>query len=105
MAGTFRSLQYPNVRLFFVGVVLSNVGTWAQYTGVALLVDELTGKTTAIGVLAALEFLPMLVFGAWAGAVSDRVDRLRMMRLTQAVMAVQAVVLAVCDLAGAATLP
>lgn len=104
-SNTFRSLQYPNARLFFVGLSLSNIGTWAQFTALALLVDELTGKTTAIGVLAALEFLPMLVLGAWAGAISDRVDRLRMVRTTQAVMACQAVALAVCDLTDVISLP
>lgn len=105
MSNTFRSLQHPNARLFFAGLALSNIGTWAQFTALALLVDDLTGKTTAIGVLAALEFLPMLLLGAWAGAISDRIDRLKMVRVTQAVLAVQAIALAVCDITDRISLP
>lgn len=98
-------MQYRNARLFFAGLALSNIGTWAQFTAVALLVDRLTGRTTAIGVLTALQFLPMLLFGAWAGAIADRVDRLRMTRVTQALMAVEAVAIAGFDLTGTINLP
>lgn len=104
-SNTFRSLRHPNARLFFAGMAMSNVGTWAQFTAVALLVDELTGRTTAIGVLAALEFLPMLLLGAWGGAISDRVDRLKMVRITQSVMAAQAITLAACAIADVVTVP
>ena len=100
MAGTFRSLRHRNARLFFVGLLLSNVGTWVQFTAVAILVDRITGRVTALGVLTALQFLPMLVFGAYAGAVADRVDRRKMAIVTQAGLAAQAVLLAVCDLTG-----
>lgn len=105
MSNTFRSLQYRNARLFFAGLALSNIGTWAQFTAVALLVDRLTGRTTAIGVLTALQFLPMLLFGAWAGAIADRVDRLRMTRVTEALLAVEAVAIAAFDLTGTINLP
>ena len=100
MAGTFRSLRHRNARLFFVGLLLSNVGTWVQFTAVAILVDRITGRVTALGVLTALQFLPMLVFGAYAGAVADRVDRRKMAIVTQAGLAAQAVLLAVFDLTG-----
>jgi MFS family permease len=100
MADTFRSLRYRNARLFFVGLLLSNVGTWMQFTAVAILVDRLTGRTTAIGVLTALQFLPMLVLGAYGGAIADRHDRRRLAIITQAGLAVQAVLLAVADLTG-----
>lgn len=100
MAGTFRSLRHRNARLFFVGLLLSNVGTWVQFTAIAILVDRLTGRTTAIGILTALQFLPMLVLGAYGGAVADQRDRRRMVMWTQAGLAVQAVALAVLDLTG-----
>jgi MFS family permease len=97
---TFRSLSNRNARLFFVGLALSNVGTWMQFTAVAILVDRLTGRTTAIGVLTAFQFLPMLFFGAYAGAVADQRDRRKMAIVTQSGLAVQAVLLAVLDLTG-----
>ena len=100
MAETFRSLEHRNARLFFVGLLLSNIGTWVQFTAVAILVDRLTGRTTALGVLTALQFLPMLFLGAYAGAVADQRDRRRMAMLTQGGLALQAVALAIFDLTG-----
>jgi MFS family permease len=102
MASTFRSVRgNRNAKLFFAALMVSNVGSWVQFTAVAILVDRLTGKTTAIGILAALQFAPMLLLGAWAGAVADRTDRRTMTLITQAALALQAVVLAVLDLTGA----
>jgi MFS family permease len=100
MSSTFRSLQNRNARLFFLGLMLSNIGTWVQFTALAILVDRLTGRTTALGVLTALQFLPMLFFGAYAGAIADQRDRRKMAMLTQAGMALQAVALAIFDLTG-----
>ncbi|MEJ7801169.1 MAG: MFS transporter, partial [Ilumatobacter sp.] len=100
MSGTFRSLRHRNAQLFFFGLLLSNIGTWVQFTAVAILVDRLTGRTTALGILTALQFLPMLFLGAYAGAVADRRDRRTTAMLTQGGLAVQAVALAVFDLTG-----
>ena len=93
MGSTFRSLQNRNARLFLFGLLLSNIGTWMQFTAVAILVDRLTGRTTALGILTALMFLPMLFVGAYAGAVADQHDRRKMAMLTQGGMALQAVAL------------
>jgi MFS family permease len=100
MAGTFRSLRHRNARLFFLGLLLSTAGTWVQFTAVAILVDRLTGRTTALGILTALQFLPMLFLGAYAGAIADQVDRRKMAILTQGGLALQAVALAIFDLTG-----
>jgi len=100
MASTFRSLQNRNARLFFLGLLLSNIGTWVQFTAVAILVDRLTGRTTALGVLTALQFLPMLFLGAYAGAIADQRDRRRMAMFTQGGLAMQSVALAIFDLTG-----
>ena len=105
MAATFRSVRgNRNAQLFFSGLMISNIGTWVRFTAVAIVVDRLTGKTTAIGILAALQFSPMLFLGAWAGAIADRVDKRRMAILTQSGLAVQAVVLAVLDITGHLTI-
>jgi len=102
MSSTFRSLRgNRNAGLFFAGLTVSNIGTWAQFTATAILVDRLTGEATAIGILSALQFGPILLLGAWAGAITDRVDRRRMTILTESLLAVQAVMLAVLDVTGA----
>ena len=98
--GTFRSLRHRNARLFLGGLFVSQIGAWAQFTVLAVVVDRLTGSTTAIGVLTALQFGPLLVLGAWAGSFADRVDRRRIVLATQTLLAAQAVVLAVADIAG-----
>jgi len=90
--------------LFFGGLLLSNIGTWIQFTAVAILVNRLTGNTTSIGILIALQFGPLLLMGAWAGVISDRVDRRRMAILTQSLLAVQGISLAALDIAGAITI-
>ncbi|CAB4581193.1 unannotated protein [freshwater metagenome] len=102
---TFRSLRNRNARLFFGGLLVSNVGTWLQSTAMSILVYRLTGKATDLGITVALQFLPMLFLGAWAGALSDRRDKRIICLTTQSLMAVQAVVLASLDFAGLVSVP
>jgi len=102
-AGTFRSLKSRNARLFFGGLLVSNVGTWLQSTAMSILVYRLTGRATSLGVAVALQFLPMLFLGAWAGAVADRYDKRRMCLITQSALTGQAILLAVLDFAGLAS--
>lgn len=102
-AGTFRSLKSRNARLFFGGLLVSNVGTWLQSTAMSILVYRLTGRATSLGVAVALQFLPMLLLGAWAGAVADRYDKRRMCLITQSALTVQAIALALLDFAGLAS--
>lgn len=105
MSSTFRSLRHRNARLFFAGLAVSNVGTWLQFTAMGLLVYRLTGRSTDLGITVALQFLPMLLLGAWAGAIADRVDKRVMAMVTQAALAGQAITLGVLDLAGLVTIP
>lgn len=102
---TFRSLRHRNARRFFVGLLLSQVGTWMQFTAMSLLVYRLTGKATDVGITLFCQFLPMLVLGVWAGAVADRADKRRIAIATQALMGVQALTLGVLELAGLVNLP
>ncbi len=104
--GVFRSLRYRNARLFFAGLAVSNVGTWLQLTAMSLLVYRITdGDALIVGINAGLQFLPMLLLGAWAGAVADGHNRRRMSILTQSALAVQAILLGLLDLSGAITVP
>ena len=97
---TFRSLREPNYRRFFVGQSVSVVGTWMQRVAQDWLVLTLTGSGVALGISTALQFGPMLVLGLWGGTVVDRVDRRKLIMLTQAVQGVLAATLGVLALTG-----
>jgi MFS family permease len=103
--GTFRSLRHRNARVFFAGLLVSTIGTWLQITAMALLVYDLTGRATDLGITVALQFLPTLLLGAWAGAVADRRDRRTLALVLNAGLALQALVLGVLDLAGWVNVP
>jgi MFS family permease len=102
---TFRSLQERNARIFFLGLLVSNIGMWVQLTASSALVYRITGRSTVVGLTIATQFLPMLLFGAWAGAVADRVNRRKMTLITQSLLAIQALTLGVLDLTGHVGLP
>jgi MFS family permease len=80
---TFRSLRVRNFRLFFVGQFISQSGTWMTMIAQTLLLLDLTGSGVMLGILAACQFGPVLVLGAWAGAIADRVDKRRLLFITQ----------------------
>lgn len=96
----FSSLHNRNYRLFAAGQVVSNTGTWMQRLAQDWLVLKLTGSVTALGITTGLQFLPMLLFGLWGGAIADRYGKRRLLIVTQAAMGLLAAVLAVLDLAG-----
>ena len=98
--GMFRSLRFRNARLYFLGLLLSNIGTWVQFTATSFLLYDLRGNATVLGINTALQFLPMLVLGAWAGALADRIDRLTLTRVSQVLQAVQAFALAALVFSG-----
>jgi MFS family permease len=78
-AGAFRALRTRNYRLFFVGQVMSVIGTWVQATAVGWIVLHQTHDSTGLGVVVALQFFPLLVLGAYAGTVADRIDKRRIL--------------------------
>ena len=80
---TFRSFDSRNFRLFFGGQIVSQAGTWMQSVAIVWVVLDLTGSGVALGLVTAAEFLPILLLGAWAGVIADRVDHHRMMLATQ----------------------
>ncbi|WP_324783431.1 MFS transporter [Streptomyces sp. H51] len=96
----FSSLKIRNYRLFFIGQVVSNIGTWMQRIAQDWLVLSLTGSATAVGVTTALQFLPMLLFGLYGGVLVDRLPKRRALLVTQSAMAVTGIVLALLTLTG-----
>ncbi|GHC78010.1 MFS transporter [Nocardiopsis terrae] len=99
----FRSLAVRNYRIYALGQLVSNPGTWMQRIAQDWLVLQLSGGSgIALGMTTALQFLPMLLFGLWGGAMVDRFDKRRLLVLTQSTMGVLAVALGVLATLGAA---
>ncbi|MFH0519304.1 MFS transporter [Streptomyces sp. M41] len=96
----FSSLQVRNYRLFFLGQVVSNTGTWMQRIAQDWLVLSLTGSATAVGITTALQFLPMLLLGLYGGVLVDRLPKRPTLLVTQTSMAATGIALAVLTLTG-----
>ncbi|MFF8448036.1 MFS transporter [Streptomyces leeuwenhoekii] len=96
----FSSLKVRNYRLFFLGQVVSNIGTWMQRIAQDWLVLSLTGSSAAVGITTALQFLPMLLFGLYGGVLVDRLRKRPALLVTQTSMALTALFLAVLTLTG-----
>jgi MFS family permease len=102
---TFRSIRVRNFRLFFSGQLISQTGTWLTMITQVLLVLSLTKSGIALGLLTACQFGPVLVLGAWAGAIADRADKRRLLMIVQSLAMLQSVALGVVVLAGWASVP
>jgi MFS family permease len=104
-ATTFRSLRVRNYRLFFLGQLVSVTGTWMQVVALGWLVLEIShNSAVAVGVITALQQVPVLVFGAWGGVLADRFDKRRTLVVTQVVSALTSGALAALTLTHRATL-
>jgi MFS family permease len=90
----FRSLQYRNFRLFFSGQSLSLIGTWIQRIATPWLVYHLTGSMFLLGVVGFAGQIPSFVLAPFAGVVTDRVNRYRLLIFTQVASMVQALLMA-----------
>jgi MFS family permease len=87
---SFNSLEVPNYRRYFAGQLISLSGTWMQTVAAIWVVLSLTGSGVAVGLTTALQFLPMLLIGAWGGLLADRIPKRRLLIATQALMAIPA---------------
>ena len=81
--GTFRSFRTRNYRLYFYGQLVSTSGTWMQAVALGWLVLRVTNSGFAVGVVTALQFLPMLLIGTYGGVIADRLDKRRTLIVTQ----------------------
>ncbi len=98
---TFSSLKIRNYRLYFAGQGLSMTGTWMQGVTQSWLVYSYTRSGFDVGLIVALQTLPILLFGPLGGTVADRVSKYRILFWTQGLAGVQALTLAGLDLSGA----
>ena len=97
---TFAALSVPNYRRYYAGQSVSLIGTWMQMTAQSWLVLSITHSSTALGVIVALQTLPVLLLGPYGGVIADRVDKRKLMIALQSVMGLQALALGVLTATG-----
>lgn len=100
MKSTFSALRIRNYRLFALGSLVSNIGTWMQRVAQDWLVLELTGSGKALGITTGLQFLPMLLFSPMAGVFADRYSKRKVIAVSQIVLGVTAGLLGILAIAG-----
>lgn len=98
----FSALAVRNYRIYAMGALISNVGTWLQNTAQAWLVLQLTGSGAALGIVFALQQLPSLLFSPLAGVLADQIPKRRLLAWMQVIMALPAGVLGVLAVTGLA---
>lgn len=99
-ASSFRALRHRNFRLYWSGQLVSLVGTWMQSVAQGWLMHRLTSSAFMLGLLSFLQFLPVVPFALLAGVVADRVDKRRLLLVTQSLLLLQATLIATVVSAG-----
>lgn len=94
------ALGRVNFRRYFAGQLVSTLGTWMQITAQIWLVLELTDSGAALGLASALQFLPSLVLGPWAGVIADKVENRRLLLVTNSFAGLFALALGLLSAAG-----
>jgi MFS family permease len=105
LSTTFRSMQVRNYRLFATGQLIKLVGVWMMFTAQDWLVLDLSGNSpAALGMVTALQFLPVLLLTLWAGKLADRLNKRKLLIAANAAFAVTAVVFAILVASGVVVL-
>src|SRR6266699_7352560 len=89
----FLALRHRNFRLFWFGQMISLTGTWMQTIGQAWLVLQLTQSAWLLGIVGALQFLPVMLLSLFGGVLADRVPKRKVLLFTQSFAMLQAAVL------------
>ena len=95
-----RALNNYNYRLYFFGQSVSQIGSWLQRIAQAWQVLDLTGSPAALGIVTALQFLPIMLLSLVAGVIVDRFPKRQMVWAIQFIATLQAAVLAFLTLSG-----
>ena len=86
-------ITHANFRRFWVGQTLSLIGTWMQSMGQGWLALQLSDSAFIVGLVAACGSLPILLFSLYAGVIVDRSDKLRLVKIAQTLLAIEATLL------------
>src|SRR5438132_13056795 len=89
----FVALRHRNFRLFWFGQLISLIGTWMQSTAQAWLVLQLTHNALLLGIVGALQFLPIMLFSLFGGVLADRLPKRAVLLGTQTSALIQAAIL------------
>ncbi|HAJ93439.1 MAG TPA: MFS transporter [Synergistaceae bacterium] len=92
---TFASLKHKNFRIFWSGQCISLLGTWMQRTALVWLVYTTTNSPFLVGLVGVAQFLPMLFFTLFTGAVVDRFPKRKILIVTQSFLMIQALALSI----------
>ncbi len=92
-ADIFSALHHRNFRLFWFGQIISVTGTWMQTIGQAWLVLQLTNNAFLLGLVSALQFLPVLILSVFGGVIADKLPKRSLLIGTQTAAMLQAFIL------------
>jgi MFS family permease len=98
--GPFAALHFRDFRLFWIGLFISNVGTWMQMTAISWMLYDMTHSPLQLGLNGLFRAGPSIVLGIFGGAMADRYDRKRLMLATQITSMVLAFALGALDQTG-----
>jgi MFS family permease len=87
------ALAVPNFRLYLAGQAISLPGTWMQVVAQSWLVLQLTGSGALLGLVAAAQFVPVLLLGPYGGLIADRASKRRLLLTTQSLLGLLALAL------------
>lgn len=96
----FSAFKYRNYRLFWIGECISLIGTWMQSIALSWLVIELTHSAYKLALISVFQFLPMMLFSVFAGALVDRFHKVNILILTQLSMIILSFILAMLTHSG-----
>lgn len=91
--GPFAAFHFRDFRLFWIGLFISNIGTWMQITAMSWLLYDLTNSPFQLGLNGVFRAIPTICFGLFGGTVADRYDRKRLLLATQIILMLLALLL------------
>lgn len=97
---TFAPFRHRDFRLLWTGLIVSNTGSWMQFVAMGYLVDRLTQSALYLGVLAAVQAVPRLLFALVGGTAADRIDRRRLLFGTNLILMLSAIILTLLTVTG-----
>ncbi len=86
MNNPFLSLKHPNYRYYVLGMIVSNIGTWMQNVAQPWLAYQITNDAFKISLVSAMQFLPILLFSVFAGAIIEKLNKKRVLVITQVIL-------------------
>lgn len=96
----FRALKYRNFRLFFPGLIISQIGIWIQNTAIAWLVYDITKSPFIMGTVMFFNSIPLFLLTPFAGVIADKFDRKKLLFIVQVLYTVQTFLMTVLSFSG-----